>query len=56
LQGYFERNPLKDSVAFNHYCPARYFVENIGELESRIPELTIENFEMVFATLNKLLK
>ena len=46
---------MKGNVTFNHYRPARYFVDHIEELEKEIPESVIENFEKVFKTLNNLL-
>ncbi|MGV8027094.1 MAG: AAA family ATPase [Anaerolineaceae bacterium] len=55
LSEYFDGNQMKGDVTFNHYRPARYFVDHIGELEKDIPESAIENFEKVFETLNKLL-
>ncbi|MEN6480990.1 MAG: hypothetical protein ABFD29_02285, partial [Anaerolineaceae bacterium] len=55
LAEYFNHNPMKGNITFNHYRPARYFVDHIGELEKDIPESAIENFEQVFETLNKLL-
>jgi len=55
LQEYFALNPLKDRVVFNHYRPARYFAENIGELGQYISVQAIEKFETVFNALNNLL-
>lgn len=56
LAEYFEHNPMKGNITFSHYRPARYFVDCIGVLERDLPETTIENFDKVFSTLNKLLR
>ena len=55
LEKYFEDNPLKNGVTFNHYRPARYLAENISELSSKISEQTFERFEEAFRRLNLLL-
>ncbi len=55
LNDYFDNNPLKDNVSFNHYRPARYFAENIAQLSSIFPPEAIERFEAAFKTLNALL-
>ena len=41
---------------FNHYRPARYFVEHTAELESSLPEATLDRFEAVFKAVNTLLQ
>lgn len=41
--------------SFNHFRPARYFVENISEIEKRIPKEALDRFEEAFRALNKLL-
>ncbi|GAP16386.1 AAA family ATPase [Levilinea saccharolytica] len=56
LAEYFEHNPMKGNITFSHYRPARYFVDCIGVLENHLPQTTIENFDKVFSTLNKLLR
>ena len=40
---------------FNHFRPARYFVENINKIEKRIPSEALDRFEEAFRALNKLL-
>ena len=47
--------PLKNGVAFNHYRPARYFVENLGSLSSQLSAATLDRFERAFVNLNRLL-
>jgi len=53
LEDYFSKNPLKASVQFNHYRPARYFAENVAKLT--ISDATLGHFEAAFAALNALL-
>ncbi|MBV6505038.1 MAG: hypothetical protein ILNGONEN_00595 [Syntrophorhabdaceae bacterium] len=55
LEEYFAENPIKNSVQFSHYRPARYFAENAATLKSNIPSETLERFEIAFKTLNGLL-
>ena len=55
LSEYFDNNQMKGGIIFNHYRPARYFVDHIEELEKEIPESAIDNFEKVFIALNSLL-
>ncbi len=55
LEEHFSRNPLKDEVAFNHYRPARYLAENIGEIGKHIPSDVLDRFEKAFQALNNLL-
>lgn len=40
--------------SFNHFRPARYFVENISEIEPRIPSEALDRFEEAFKALNRL--
>jgi hypothetical protein len=47
--------PLKSSSGFNHYRPARYFVEDLGTLSSQISAATLTRFEDAFKALKKLL-
>ena len=55
LEKYLETNPLNDGT-FNHYRPARYLTEHIGELSSDISKDVKDHFEAVFQALNDLLK
>jgi hypothetical protein len=55
LEDYFSDKPLNDDIKFNHFRPARYFVENISKLESDIPAETLDRFEKIFNTLNSIL-
>lgn len=55
LENYFKENPLKDSVIFNHYRPARYFSENIGTTKDALPNEALDRFERAFRELNNLL-
>ena len=55
LDQYLEQNPLPKSAKFNHYRPARYFNNNIGQLASEISEQECDRFQKVFDALNKLL-
>jgi hypothetical protein len=55
LESYFEQNPMKDAVQFNHHRPARYFSENADSLKTLIPTATLDRFEQAFMRLNALL-
>ena len=55
IEEYFKNHPLKESVQFSHFRPARYFVENINSLQEKISEDTLERFETAFKFINKLL-
>ena len=55
LEKHFEKNPLPNGVKFNHYGPARYFNENVGSLESKISESSLNRFQTAFNALNDLL-
>ena len=41
--------------SFNHFRPAKYLVENINDLEAKIPSDALDRFEKAFQTLNQLL-
>lgn len=45
---------INGNKAFNHYSPARYMMEHIGDLS--FSEKTLATFERVFKEVNKLLK
>ena len=53
---HLETYPLKDGVAFNHYRPARYFVENQSKLKCSLSAGAVDRFEVAFKALNALLK
>jgi hypothetical protein len=55
LEKYFGSNPVK-SGTFNHYRPARYFAEHIGEHEPRLSPATMDRFEAASKALNALIK
>ncbi|NLG84596.1 MAG: ATP-binding protein [Firmicutes bacterium] len=55
LERYFGSVPLMNGAHFNHYRPARYFAENIGTFESKLPPEALDRFEDAFKTLNALL-
>lgn len=54
LDVHFEQSPLKRGK-FNHYRPARYFMENVNALECHISESVLQRFEDAFIQLNSLL-
>ena len=56
LERFFESNPMKDGVQFNHYRPARFFAENVTLLLEDISKETLERFSQAFERLNALLK
>jgi predicted ATP-dependent endonuclease of OLD family len=55
IEDYLKANPLKNGLQFNHYRPARFFVEQIQALESEISAASIDVFEAIFKDLNSLL-
>jgi hypothetical protein len=54
LKLYFEDAPLKTGT-FNHYRPARYLAEHIGDLSKSLSAERLSRFENAFATLNSLI-
>ena len=55
LELYLEGNPLPNNTHFNHYRPARHFVENIALLASELSDSELERFQQAFDRLNSLL-
>ena len=55
IEKYLESNPLKEGAVFNHYRPARYFMEHLSDLETDIPAGVLERFEQMFSHVNALL-
>ena len=55
VEAYLKANPMK-SGAFNHYRPARYLTEQIGDLWGRMSDKAKDRFEAVFKALNEILK
>lgn len=53
LEEYFKASPLKNKEPFNHFRPAKYFVENADR--DRLSTDTLDRFEKAFHTLNNLL-
>jgi predicted ATPase len=53
LEEYFAVNPLKNSVQFNHYRPARFLAERVSTLS--ISDATLDRFEAAFKAANALL-
>ena len=50
LEEHFSKHPLSSKIAFNHYRPARYLAENIGDL--MVPPAVLNRFEQVFHAVN----
>jgi hypothetical protein len=55
IEKWLEGEPLKGKAGFNHYRPARYFAENIGSLEAKLSDSTLDRFEAAFKAINALL-
>lgn len=55
IEEYLKSNPLKNGLQFNHYRPARFFVEQIQALEGEISTASLDVFEAIFKDLNSLL-
>ena len=53
LEQYLAEHSLPDGAAFNHYRPARYFIENVASIE--VSDSQLERFRAAFAALNALL-
>lgn len=53
IEQYLEANPLIKGT-FNHYRPARYFVENIADLTPKLSPNTLDRFENACKALNAL--
>ena len=54
LEEYFNANPLKDDESFNHFRPAKYFLDTVGM--GAPSSDTLARFEEAFRALNKLVK
>ena len=54
IEEHLKANPLK-AGSFNHYRPARYFIENIATLGPKLDKPTLDRFEAAFKALNALL-
>jgi hypothetical protein len=54
IEKHLRQHPLK-SGGFDHYRPARYFVENVGKLGKDLSPETLHRFEAAFKALNALL-
>jgi predicted ATPase len=54
IEEYLSKVPLSRGT-FNHYRPARYLIENIGNLSPQIAGETLDRFERAFKALNALL-
>ena len=54
LEEYFKVNPLKNGESFNHFRPAKYFLDTVG---TGAPSGdTLDRFEKAFHALNKLVR
>lgn len=54
LEEYFADHPLKGGVVFNHYRPARYLTEHIGDVT--IPARVLDRFESICKAVNERLE
>ena len=55
IEEYLKKDPLPNSMTFNHYRPARFFSENIGSLKEELSNETLDRFQRAFDALNQLL-
>jgi predicted ATP-dependent endonuclease of OLD family len=55
LEEFMAAHPLKGTVRFNHFRPARYFTENIATLRKSVSAASLDRFEAAFKKLNVLL-
>ena len=51
LEEHFAENPLSSGVTFNHYRPARYLAEKVGDLT--VPPAVLDRFERICSAVNK---
>ena len=51
LKEYFAENSLRDGVTFNHYRPARYLAEKVGDLT--VPPAVLDRFERICSAVNE---
>ncbi len=54
LDEYFNQNPMKQGLTFNHYRPARFFAEKVSNFT--VPDEALDRFEMAFKRINGLLR
>lgn len=54
IEEWLKTNPFK-SGSFNHYRPARYFVENVASVGPKLDKGALERFGSAFKALNTLL-
>lgn len=55
LGEYLAAHPFTTGVPFSHYRPARYFSDNLKDLEAGVSATTLDRFETAFKRLNALL-
>ena len=51
LEKHFAENPLSSGVTFNHYRPARYLAEKVGDLT--VPPAVLDRFERICSAVNE---
>ena len=51
LEEHFAKNPLSSGVTFNHYRPARYLAEKVGDLT--VPSAVLDRFERICSAVNE---
>jgi AAA15 family ATPase/GTPase len=56
LEIYFQRTPLRNSLKFNRYRPARYFVEHASELAPKMSLRSQDRFQTVFNAVNRIVE
>ena len=51
LEEHFAENPLGSGATFNHYRPARYLAEKVGDLT--VPPAVLDSFERICSAVNE---
>ena len=51
LEEHFAENPLSSGVTFDHYGPARYLAEKVGDLT--VPPAVLDRFERICSAVNE---
>ena len=52
VEEYLSLRPLPEGTRFNHFRPARYLIDNIDTLSSKLGDEALRRFELAFKALN----
>ncbi len=54
LEEYFKTHSLKNNQSFNHFRPAKYFLDTV-DTDNMLSDDTLDCFEKLFEALNQIL-